>query len=263
MEQRVLLGIGIGLAVTVALHLSVRKLRRSEAGLVGPLFWYELVALARRGLQPRLRALLVGLLLVGLFVTYLWEFRGLEVAALFGGARIDQSARFAANFLNAFLIAQLVVVILITPAMVGGAITEEKEHGTLDFLRTSLLSNREIVLGKFAARLAFVGGVLLAGVPVLALTTLFGGIDPWVLLAGYAIATMTMLSLGAFSLYTAVVRDTLREVLVRVYTVALGLTAFGSCCACIPGVAVLSPPSALGWLLISDSAVPANPAFGV
>ena len=99
-------------------------LRRRGVRIVGPLFWYELVALARRGQQPRLRALLVGLLLVGLFVTYVSEFRGQELAGLTGGARLDQSARFAGAFLNAFLIAQLLAVILITPAVVGGAITE-------------------------------------------------------------------------------------------------------------------------------------------
>ncbi|HET6572591.1 MAG TPA: ABC transporter permease subunit [Fimbriiglobus sp.] len=257
------IAVGAGAAMAVALFVGALGLRRRGVRAVGPLFWYELVALARRGQQPRLRALLVGLLLVGLFVTYLREFRGQELAGLTGGARLDQSARFAGAFLNAFLIAQLLAVILITPAVVGGAITEEKEHGTLDYLRSSLLTNREIVLGKFAARLAFVGGVLLAGVPVLALTSLFGGVDVWVVLAGYTITAVTAVSLGAFSLWMGVVRDTLRDALVWVYAVTVGLTAFGSCCGCVPGVAATSPPSALGWMLIHPQAIPSEPLFWV
>ena len=158
---------------------------------------------------------------------------------------------------------QLLAVVLITPAVVGGAITEEKEHGTLDFLRCSLLTNQEIVLGKLAARLAFVGGVLLAGVPVLALTSLFGGVDVWVLLAGYAITAMTAVSLGAFSLWMGVIRDTLRDVLVWVYGVTAVLTVFGPCCGCIPGVAAVSPLSALGWMLIHPQALPSEPLFWV
>ncbi len=256
-------GIGAGVAAVVALVVGALWLRRRGVRVVGPLLWYEVVVLARRGQQPRLRALLVALLLGGLFVTYLNEFRGQELAGLTGSARLDQSARFAGAFLNAFLIAQLAAVVLITPAVVGGAVTEEKERGTLDFLRASLLTNREIVLGKFAARLAFVGGVILAGVPVLALTTLFGGVDIWVLLAGYTITGMTAVSLGAFSLWLGVVRDTLRDVLLWVYSVTAGLTVFGSCCGCVPGVAAVSPASALGWMLIHPLAIPSEPLFWV
>jgi ABC-type transport system involved in multi-copper enzyme maturation permease subunit len=106
--------------------------------------------------------------------------------------------------------------------------------------------------------------VLLAGVPVLALSSLFGGVDLWVLLAGYAITAMTAVSLGAFSLWLGVIRDTLRDVLVWVYGVTAGLTVFGSCCgACVPGVAAVSPPSALGWMLVSQSAVPSNSLFWI
>jgi ABC-type transport system involved in multi-copper enzyme maturation permease subunit len=99
---------------------------------------------------------------------------------------------------------------------------------------------------------------------VLALTSLFGGVDLWVLLVGYAITAMSVVSLGAFSLWMGVIRDTLRDVLVWVYAVTVGLTVFGSCCgACVPGVAAASPPSALGWMLIHPQAMPSEPLFWV
>jgi ABC-type transport system involved in multi-copper enzyme maturation permease subunit len=259
--------IGGGAVAALAMLVAALVLYRRRVRMLGPMFWYEMVKLARRGQQPRLRALLVGLLLVGLLVAYLREFRADERwSLLFGsGTKLDlaRHAQFAEGFLVTFLIAQLAAVILITPAVVGSAISEEKERGTLDFLRSSLLTNREIVLGKLAARLAFVGGVVLAGVPVLALTTLFGGVDISVVFGGYLIAAVTALSLGAFSLLMGVYRDTLRDVLVWVYGVALVFAVFGSCCGCIPGVAAVSPVSALGWMFIHPQAIPSEPLFWV
>ena len=258
----------VGIAAVVAVAAAVLVgLRLAGVRLVGPMFWYELVRLARKGTQPRLRALLVGLLMVGLLVAYLREFRGLEREALLGGAQLplDRTARFAETFLIAFSTAQLVAVMLITPAVVGGAVTEEKERGTLDFLRGSLLTNREIVLGKLAARLAFVGGVVLAGVPVLALTFLFGGVDVRVLLASYLITAVTAVSLGAFSLLMAVYRDGLRDVLVWVYG-AVGLLSGPSllCGCCIPGVAAFSPPAVMLYMFtgtILGTPTPDEPLF--
>src|SRR5581483_2402259 len=78
-----------------------------------------------------------------------------------------------------------------------------------------------------------------------------------------AITTGAAVSLGAFSLLQGVIRDTLRDVLVWVYLTTAGLTVVGSCGGCVPGVAAISPPSALGWMLISPSAVPSEPEFWV
>ncbi|HJZ58693.1 MAG TPA: ABC transporter permease subunit, partial [Gemmataceae bacterium] len=108
----------------------------------------------------------------------------------------------------------------------------------------------EIVLGKWLARVVFVVGVVLTGLPALALTMFFGGVDDGQLLAGYAITLLTILSLGAFSLYLAVVSDGLRETMVRAYLVVAGLTIFGSLTACLVLPAHLSPFSAL-WVLFA------------
>src|SRR5581483_9870764 len=176
--------------------------------LVGPLFRHELTRLARRGLQPRLRAVFAALLLGALLLTYLQEFPGANPARALVRVdqpmSIDQASHFGERFLTAFLVVQLVVVVVVTPAVVGGAMAEERQRGSLDFLLCSPLSSREIVLGKMAARLVFVGGVVLTGLPVLMLTIFFGGVDTETLLAGYAVTLLTVLSLGAYSLYHSV-----------------------------------------------------------
>jgi len=261
-EQWILIAVGAGaLALLVAV---VVWLRRGNS-LLGPVFWYELVALARRGQQPRLRGLLAGLLLVGLFIAYLSEFPGRAAEALTGSEPLSrtQASAFAYAFMVVVLVVQLAIVMLITPALVGGAIAEEKERRTFDFLLGSLLTNREIVLGKLAARLIFVGGVVIAGLPVLALTMLFGAVDVSVLFGGYLITGMSALSLGAYSLLVAIRRETLRDTLVQVYLVVGGLTIAGSCCGCIPGVSAISPPSALGYIFLHEGAIPSEPLFWI
>ena len=72
--------IGIGFAIAVLAILAILRLR-AKAPWLGPLFWHELVRLARRGTQPRLRAVYAGLLLVGLLVIYLRVFSDTDPVA--------------------------------------------------------------------------------------------------------------------------------------------------------------------------------------
>jgi ABC-type transport system involved in multi-copper enzyme maturation permease subunit len=233
-----------------------------RSGVLGPLFWYELTRLARRGQQPKLRALYAGILLVGLLVTYLNEFREVNpITLIFGRAEqlfpLDRMASFSERFLTTFLFCQLVGVVIITPVYAGGAVPEERDRGTLDDLRASLLTNREIVAALFTARLVFVGGLVVTGLPILGLTLLFGGIDPNALIGGFVIALMTVLSLGGFSLYMGVQGRGLREVLIWAYSVAGLVAVVGGCCWCFPGLGssspftmtllLLEPPSTLRW----------------
>ena len=67
---------------------------------------------------------------------------------------------------------------LAAPAATAGAICLDKARGNLTLLFATDLSDAEIVLGKLAARLVPVLGLILCAAPVLAIATLFGGIDP-------------------------------------------------------------------------------------
>jgi ABC-type transport system involved in multi-copper enzyme maturation permease subunit len=226
--------------------------------LVGPLFRHELTRLARRGLQPKLRAAFAGLLLGALLLTYLKTFPGQSpVRVLVGVDRplsIEEAARFGERFLDSFLVVQMVVIVVITPAVAGSAIAEEKERGSLDFLLCSPLSSREIVLGKLAARLLFVVGVLITGLPVLVLTMFFGGVDFATLLAGYALTLLTVLSHGAFALYLSVKFGDLRRTLSRAYAAVVGLAVFGFCCGwCLVVPALPSPFASLFYLLVGTA----------
>jgi len=140
-----------------------------EMTWIGPLFRCELLRLARRGTQPRLRVIYVCLLLIALFVTYVDTFNDIDISRLvFEGDQVprERMAEFGESFMLAFLFVQIVAVVLLTPVYAGAAITEEKERRSLDFLLSSPLLGREIILGKLLARLVFVFSVLVAGLPV-------------------------------------------------------------------------------------------------
>lgn len=219
--------------------------------LAGPVFAHELMVLARRGYQPRLRAGLAVILLIVLFIAYAAEF-GWDALRGLTPTVDPRSGRFAETFAITTLGVQLLAVVVLTPAIVGATMTEERARGTLDLLRTTNLIDREIVFGKLLARLAVVIGVAVAGLPVLALTLLFGGVDPNRLLIAYGVIVLTAFGLGTASLYLGTVRDELRSVLATVYGVILLFTFAGLCVMSVPGVGGLSPVTLVYWELVRE-----------
>lgn len=214
--------------------------------LLGPLFRFELTRLARRGTHLPLRVVLSVLLFVGLLASYLQLFPGSDVFALLSGRLADPARldKFGETFLLAFLIIQQVAVLLLTPVYAGGAIAEEKEKGRLDFLLTAPLGRWELVAGKLAARLVFVLAVVAVGLPVLSFTLLFGGVDPGRVLAGFVVAVVSAVSVGAFSVMLSVLQPTLRDVLLWTFGVlaASGVAALILACVTPNGVGSIASP---------------------
>jgi ABC-type Na+ efflux pump permease subunit len=209
--------------------------------LVGPLFFWDVVRLARRGRGTALRFLYGAALLGALALVYAGEFGADNLLTLSGGSlwvSLDDQARFARGFANALMLAQNVAVLVLVPAYLAGAVAEEKEKKTLDLLFTTALSDREIVVGKMLGRLAHVGGVLLAGLPVLALAQLWGGVDPAVVLANFAVSGLTLLSVGGVSLVCSCLSNTTLSALVLSYGAAALL---GVGCLCSTGDFAFSP----------------------
>ena len=197
-----------------------------RAGLIGPLFSWELLRLARRGQDARARFILAaGLFLILTAFALIW-FRGTTTPwdLFFGGSqtmRLNESAAFGEAFSLTFVLAQLGVLCLLTPAYAAGGIADEKERKTLIFLLASDLTAREIVLGKFLGRLVFLLGVTAAGLPILTITLVQGGVTTKFLLVSYFVTAGTVVLLASISAACAASADTLRGALLRAY----GLTA--------------------------------------
>jgi ABC-type transport system involved in multi-copper enzyme maturation permease subunit len=107
--------------------------------------------------------------------------------------------------------------VLLTPGVTAGAIAEEKERKTLEFLLTTELRGHEIVLGKLLSRLAYMILLVLTGLPMLALLQLLGGVDPNLVLAGFAASGLTLFSLACLSILNSVLAAKPRTAIFAAY----------------------------------------------
>src|SRR5215813_12283942 len=138
----------------------------------GPVFASEWLTAARRWQGYALRSLLVLLLLLGLSAVWLESHGGA------GAPSLQKLAEIGRAFYAVTTLILLGLVGLAAPAATAGAICLDKDRGNLSLLFATDLTDAEIVLGKLAARLAPVLGLIACAAPVLALVTLFGGVDP-------------------------------------------------------------------------------------
>lgn len=232
------------------------KKKPPRAGLIGPLFSWELLRLARRGQDARARFILaVALLLVLTAFSLIW-FSSKPPAELFFGASqsltLQESSNFGHSFSLTFVLGQLAILCLLTPAYAAGGIAEEKDKKTMVFLLCSELTDREIVFGKFLGRTVFLLGILFAGLPILAITQLHGGVSWQFLVASYGVTAATVVLLSAVSAYSAASAETFRGGLFRAY----GLTALIVLAGC--GIGPYVSPFAV--ILYLDLMQLSNPA---
>jgi len=192
--------------------------------IFGPILFYDLLGTARRGRYVIVRCLYIAALAVMLFVLYAtWFGRGGHLFAMVVSERIDRQdvAAFNDSFFQMYMAVQFLVIVFLTPGITASAVAEEKDRKTLEYLLATDLSSHEIILGKLMSRLAYMGLVLLTGLPVLSLLQLLGGVDPSLLLAGFAATGLTMLSLAALSILNSVYATKPRTAIVLTYVQAV------------------------------------------
>jgi hypothetical protein len=95
--------------------------------------------------------------------------------------------------------------------MVAGTIAEEKDRKTIEYLLVTDLRNREIVLGKLAARLLHLFAHIAVGLPVLGLIRLLGGVSAEQVGALFAVTASTLLSSAGLSMLVSVHARRARE----------------------------------------------------
>lgn len=182
-------------------------LRHGWLKLLGPVFFWDLVRTARRG-AIGLRLLYTGFLwfmLVASALAYSMEVNG-DPLALFVASSIPakQLSEIAASYFAVFMAVQFIVALLLTPVGVAAAIPEEKRRQTLEFLLATDLRNHEIVFGILFARLASMGLLLLAGLPVLGILQLLGGVEPDLVLVGFGVTALTGTSVASLAFLNSI-----------------------------------------------------------
>src|SRR3954465_1847614 len=183
---------------------------------LGPVCAFEWGMASRRWQAYAMRSLTV-LLLLGA-ITLIWSG---SPEARSAAVTIAQQAQVGKTFYETTAIILLGLVGLAAPAATAGAVCQDKARGNLTLLFATDLSDAEIVLGKLAARLVPVLGMILCVAPVLAIATLFGGVDPVALIG----ALLVLLSCAVFGCSLALTlsvwgRKT-HEVLMATYVVGI------------------------------------------
>ena len=201
--------------------------------MIGPVLYLEMLLGSRRGRQYIFRWLYAGWLVLQL--SFFWLIYWVQFQSSkgpWGSGRPDWNAagEFAGSFVELFVVQQLILLLLVTPAFSAGAITDEKTRGTLLYMLTADLTAWEIVIGKLLGRIAQVAVLVLVGLPVLCFIGVFGGLQPVVLLAVLATTFLPIVALGSASVLASVWSRQTRDAVRGLYTLGgLGyLVVWGS-----------------------------------
>jgi ABC-type transport system involved in multi-copper enzyme maturation permease subunit len=202
----------------VLLMTTAVLLRRGWFRLCGPMLFYDLVRVARRTRYFYFRCFYAFFL--GLILCWIYFIQYMESQS--GRLSSNEMARFAETFFYTFMGIQFLVVAVLTPAYTAGAIAEETDRKTLEFILATDLLNREIILSKLLSRLANLTLLLLTGLPILSALQFLGGVDPNLVLTGFAATGLTMISLAGFSILNSVMSKKPRDAIALTYLGAVG-----------------------------------------
>jgi ABC-type transport system involved in multi-copper enzyme maturation permease subunit len=120
-------------------------------------------------------------------------------------------------FAESFVTQQMILLVLLTPAFVAGAITDEKRRGTLQYLLAADLESRHIILGKLLGRVAQVALVAIAGLPLFALLAGFGGVQPATVVAVVVALIVPLFALASATLLASVWCRQTRDAVLALY----------------------------------------------
>jgi ABC-type transport system involved in multi-copper enzyme maturation permease subunit len=224
---------------------------RTWPGL-GPVFASEWLTASRRWQGYALRSLLVLLLLLGLSGVWLGSHDGA------GELSVQQVTEIGRGFYAVTTLMVLGLVGLVAPAAAAGAICLDKARGNLTLLFSTDLTDAEIVLGKLAARLVPVLGLIACAAPVQALTTLLGGVDPTMPTGAILVCLACAVFGCTLALTLSVWGRKTHEVLLATYAFGiLYLLAAPMWVALVP----MLPRWAMAWLPGYLALLPYNPVF--
>jgi ABC-type transport system involved in multi-copper enzyme maturation permease subunit len=179
---------------------------------LSPVFIYECLANSRRWQTYAIRSIGVAILLAAIATI------ALSHASRVPTNRWREYAALGESYFYAIIGVELTLVMLAAPAATAGAICVDRARGTLTHMLVTELSDAEIVLGKLAARLLPVLGLVACTWPVLSICSLLGGIDPKALSLAFAIILAVALLGCTMALALSVWARKPHEVVLVTYT---------------------------------------------
>jgi ABC-type transport system involved in multi-copper enzyme maturation permease subunit len=211
---------------------------------LGPVFAYEWLIANRRWQSYAARSFMIAALLIGMAV--IWWSRDTMNAR----GSIRAQAAIGEYYFYALIGVQLALVIVAAPAATAGSICQDRARGTLAHMLTTDLSDSEIVLGKLAARLLPMFALVACSWPLMALSSLLGGIDPLALTLAVGVILAVALLSCTMALAISVWAKKPHEVIMAVYTFwIMVLLAYPIGTTLAFGGWIIGPPR---WVLLAD-----------
>ncbi len=164
---------------------------------------------------------LVALLFI---LTQNWIFfaRSFEPAGDFYTGTVNRVlvSRGALTLFHALAQGHLLFLIVVIPLLTAPSIAEEREHSTLELLLSSPIPVTRFIMSKLISPLMYIFLLLTAGMPVLSLCFLGGGLDYEQVVVTYVILLATAFSLSCLGIFCS----TLRPRIYEVYLIAAFIT---------------------------------------
>lgn len=146
-----------------------------------------------------------------------------------GSGDLRELAQAGAQIFRVIAMGQVILVCLIAPIFMAGAIASEQSGKTYAILLTTPLSNLQIVLGSLIGRLFFILALLFSGLPLFAVMLIFGGVPVSSIFIAFAVAALTAVFVGAVAVVLSVMRAGGRKaVFAFVVTIAAYLIVVGA-----------------------------------
>jgi ABC-type transport system involved in multi-copper enzyme maturation permease subunit len=148
----------------------------------------------------------------------------LYAVSFLNGSRTVGSSGQVGTVVFYFLVGmQVLLVSFVAPAFTVSAISSEREHGTFELLRATLVTPRQIVLAKLASALGFMLVLIFATLPLFSLAFLLGGVEPVELLIVMCVVLSSALFFSLLGLYASARSRTTLGATVVTYAVTLGI----------------------------------------
>jgi len=118
--------------------------------------------------------LIAYLSLISIFILLIYLFLAVDGTVANGDPSFLQTV--GKVIFSTVVLLELLMLGFIGPALTAGAISAEREHKTIDLLRTSLLSGRALVFGKLSSAVVFLLLLVFTAIPVESLAFFLGGV---------------------------------------------------------------------------------------
>lgn len=141
--------------------------------------------------------------LAALILVLLWMLIATTTA---GDLSYRELAKAGAESFTWIAYLQIALICILAPVFMAGAIAQEANPQTWNILLTTPMSSLQIVVGNLLGRLVFILALLVASMPLFALTQYFGGVPGRAIFASYLIAASAALLVGAIAVALSVSR---------------------------------------------------------